>query len=148
MDNFLQLEDEIVARLKVRLAELRPAIHVMTAADLAGAVEEKQLAPAVHVVFQNYRPTETRPDGRIARVEQTWLVVVATKNVRATKTGDAARSAAGLLARQVLLALQGWQPPSATKPLLLAPAPNARYGGGHQYLPLALTAEIVLKSQP
>ncbi len=148
MDNFLQLEDELTQRLKDRLAVLRPAVHVLGAADLAGVTEEKQLTPAVHLVYDRYRPTESRPDGRAIRIEQTWMAVVAVRNARAVKTGDAARGLAGALAAQVLLALQGWQPPSATKPLQLAPAPKAGFSAGHQYLPLAFVAETVIKTQP
>ena len=146
--NFLHLEPEIVQRLQDQLAALRPAVHVLTAADLTDVTEDKQLTPAVHVVFDRYRPVEARPDGRAVRVEQTWMVVVAVRSTRALKTGDDARGRAGVLAHHVLQALQGWQAPSALKPLQLAAAPKGGFSAGYQYLPLCFTAEVLSKTSP
>ena len=146
--NLLAIEAELVQRLQQRLAPLRPAVHVLTAADLADVTEEKQLCPAVHVIYQGYTPTESRADGRAVRIEQTWLAVVAVRNARAVQSGAAARAEAGALAQQVLLALQGWQPADATKPLQLASAPNAGYSAGYQYVPLAFTAELICRTTP
>lgn len=125
MDNLLQIEAELMARLKEQLADVRPAVHVLTAADLAGVEEEKQLTPAVHLVYQRYRVVESRTDGRAARIAQTWMPVIAVRNTRTTRTGSAARNEAGALAALVTQALMGWQPPSAVKPLQLIPAPAA-----------------------
>ena len=144
MDSLLILEPELVQRLKARFAATKPAVHVLTAADLADVVEEKQLTPAVHLVYQGSRVLEHRADKKMARIEQTWLAVVSVRNVRSTRTGADARADAGSLAGTVLLELLGWQPPSATKPLTLTNAPAARFSGGHQYLPLAFTGELVL----
>lgn len=148
LPNLLVLEPELMERLRTHLGN--PAIHVLCAADLAGVTEEKQLTPAVHVVCQGYRVTESRGDGRAARVEQTWLVVVATRNVRGLgnlKDADAARAAAGSLAALVANALMGWRPPGAAKPLRLVDGPRADYSAGHQYLPLAFAAELLLNQE-
>jgi len=144
--NFLALESELIARLREQLAGHQPAVHVLSAADLDGVIEEKQLTPAVHLVYQGYRVAEGRSDGRAARIEQTWLAVVATRNTRALKTGDAARAQAGPLAQRVITALMGWQPASATKPLRLDSGPAAGFSAGHQYLPLAFVAETLAKA--
>jgi hypothetical protein len=148
MDNLLQLEPELLARLKEQLADVRPAVHLLSAADLAGVEEEKQLSPAVHLVYQRYRVAESRSDGRAARITQTWLPVVAVRNASTTKTGTAGRIQAGALAARVMRALVGWQPPSATKPLQLVAAPPAGFSKTFQYLPLAVEAEIVFKTNP
>lgn len=148
LENLLQLEDEMLRRLKDQLAGLRPAVHVLTAADLADVTEEKQLSPAVHLVYQRYRVVESRMDGRAARIAQVWMPVVCVRNTRTTRTGAAARNEAGALAAQVTQALMGWQPPSAVKPLQLVPAPGAGFSKTFQYLPLAFEAEIVIKTYP
>lgn len=144
-DNFLALEPELMARLRQQLAALQPAVHVLSSADLADVTEEKQLTPAVHLVYQGYRVKESREDGAAARLEQTWLAVVTTRNARGLKTGDAARAQAGPLARQVIAALMGWRPASAAKVLLLAEGPGAGFSAGFQYLPLAFKTEIMIK---
>lgn len=145
-DNFLALEPELVERLRTRLAGLTPPVHVLTAADLDGVTEEKQLVPAVHVVYQAYRVAESRDDGLAARVDQTWLAVVTTRNARGLKSGAAARSEAGPLARKVAAALMGWRPPSASKPLRLVDGPGAGLSAGFAYLPLAFKAETLIKA--
>jgi phage gp37-like protein len=144
--NFLALEPELVARLKERLVGQIAPVHVLTSSELTDVIEEKQLTPAVHVMYQGYRPTEKRSDGTVTRVQQVWLVVVATRNTRNLTSGGDARQEAGALAALVSSALMGFQPASASKPLMLAAAPSAAYSGGHQYLPLAFEAEIVLKA--
>ncbi|MBH2010289.1 MAG: DUF1834 family protein [Xanthomonadaceae bacterium] len=145
-DNFLAIEDELMARLTERLASQRPAVHVLSAADLDGVIEEKQLTPAVHVVYQGYSVAEAGSAGKVARIEQTWLVVVATRNTRSLKAGDAARAQSGELARLVMGSLMGWRPASASKPLRLVSGPSAGFSAGHHYLPLAFVAEIVAKA--
>jgi hypothetical protein len=145
-ESFLAIEPELVARLKARLAAAgHPKVHVLTAAELGDVLEEKQLVPAVHVVFQGYGVAETNHNARAARVTQTWLAVVATRNARTLKAGDAARSQAGELAGHVAGALMGWQPAVAARPLRLVGGPGAGFTAGHQYIPLAFEAEIILK---
>lgn len=144
--DFWVLEAELLERLRACLAASRPGLHLLGAADLAGVTEERQLCPAVHVLYQGYQVKELNSRGNVARVQQTWLAVVATRNVRALKAGAEAGGLAGLLSGQVLQALMGWQPPSATKPLALAGAPSPRFAAGHQYLPLAFSTELVLKA--
>ena len=144
-DNFLALEPELMERLRAQLTGLTPAVHVLSSADLAGVTEEKQLTPAVHLVYQGYRVTESREDGAAARIEQTWLVVVTTRNTRGLKAGDEARAQAGPLASKVIAALMGWRAASATKALHLVAGPGAGFSAGFQYLPLAFKAELLVK---
>lgn len=143
--SFLALESALIERLKARL----PAgTHVLTGADLAGVAEGSQPTPAVHVIYQGYRVAEARPDGRAARIEQTWLAVVAVRNVRDARSGEAARNDASLLADGVIDALMGWQPPGTSSPLKITQAPRAGYFAGHLYLPLAFTTENTVKGNP
>ncbi|OGB58441.1 MAG: hypothetical protein A2496_01625 [Burkholderiales bacterium RIFOXYC12_FULL_60_6] len=145
LDNLLLLEPELAARLKAVLADLSPAVHVLSQDDLAGVKEEQQLVPAVHVVYQGYRVTEaSRADGRAARIEQTWLAVVVTRNVANLKTADAARKQAGVLCAKVLAGLMGFKAASAAGPLKLATGPAGVFSKGFGYMPLAFTVELAL----
>jgi len=143
--DFWVLEAELLERLRATLGASRPGLHLLGAADLAGVTEERQLSPAVHVLYQGYQVLELNSPRSAARVQQTWLAVVATRNVRALKAGAESNGQAGLLAGQVLQALMGWKPPSATKALGLAGAPGPRFAAGHQYLPLAFSTELMVR---
>jgi hypothetical protein len=143
-DNLLALEPLLMARLEAQLADLTPKVHVLAAADLASVTEATQVTPAVHLLYQGYRITEARSDGRAVRLEQTWLTVVATRNVRDLRSGAAGRANAGVIARRVASALMGFKPVGVAKPLVLANAPNAGNSAGYQYLPLAFLAELTL----
>lgn len=144
LDNFFGLEALLVDRLTSELADLTPKVKILTASDLAGVSEEQQFTPAVHLVYRGYRTTDMRSDGKVARMQQTWLAVVATRNARQLRTGDAARADAGQIAQRVLRALMGWQPNNFSKPLMLTDGPEAGFNGGFQYLPLAFTAELAV----
>lgn len=145
--DFLAVGAEIQARLRAEFSgTAADTVHVLSAADLAGVTEERQLTPALHVVLQGYRPLEDRRDGRAARIEQTWLVVAVTRNVRSVRSGEDARHEAGRLALRAMTRLMGWRPPSAASPLSLAAAPGPRFVAGALYLPLALTTDLVVRA--
>jgi hypothetical protein len=142
--NLMMLEPLLQARLQEQLADITPKVHVLAASDLAGVTEATQVTPAVHLLYRRYSITESRADGRAVRMEQTWLAVVATRNVRNLRSGAAARADAGLIARRVASALMGFVPALGIKPLRLTTAPDAGNSGGYQYLPLAFVTELVL----
>lgn len=145
-NNFLEPEPHIVARLKESLADLRPAVHVLTAAELSAIKEESQPAPAVHVIWNGFRVLEARADGAVARLDHTWLIVSAVKNVRTLKTNQAARYEAGELAARAGAALMGYRPPNVAGPMRLAPAPGAGHSAaGFMYLPLAFLVESIFQ---
>jgi hypothetical protein len=145
-NNFLEPQPHIVARLKEALADVRPQVHVLTGAELALIKEEAQPTPAVHVVWNGFRVLEARADGAAARLDHTWLAVVAVRNVRTLKTGQDARAQAGELAARAGAALMGWRPPNVAGPLRLASGPGAGYSQtGFLYLPLAFLVESVFK---
>jgi len=145
MADLLLLEPALAARLKQMLAGLTPAVHVLSADDLADVAEEKQLVPAVHLVYHNYRVLESRSDGSAARIEQTWLAVVTTRNLRTSNaSGTATRKQAGPLAALVLRGLMGWRAPDTAGPLRLTSGPAGGVHNGFGYLPLAFAVEIAL----
>ena len=146
-NNFLEPEPHIVARLKEALAGLKPAVHVLTARDLSQVKEENQPTPAIHVVWNGFKVLEARADGAAARLDHTWLVVAAVRNVRTLKSGEDARTAAGDRAARAGAALMGYRPPNVAGPMRLAPAPGSGISpAGFMYLPLAFLVESVFKS--
>ena len=145
-NNFLEPEAHIVARLKEALAGVKPAVHVLTAAYLAKVKEENQPTPAVHVVWNGFRVLQAREDGAAARLDHTWLVVAAVRNVRTLQSGQDARAAAGELAARAGAALMGYRPPNVAGPMRLAPAPGSGISpAGFMYLPLAFLVETVFQ---
>ena len=143
VNDFSQLEDRIVALLKAAVAGMTPAVHVLTAAELEGVRENAQLTPALHVISDGFRPTES--GHKVARLTHTWYVVAAVRNAAAQRSGAAARRQAGPLLARAMGALLSEQLPGTAKPLQLAPAPRGRYAGGFFYLPSAWTAETVFR---
>lgn len=140
----LSLEPLLLARLQAAVAPLRPAVHVLTAADLAGVLEEKQLVPAVHVLFGGLSPKEAvGPD---TRVECTWQTVVAVRNVAAQRKGATQRADAGELLQAVYAALAGWKPAGQCKPLELTPGAASGYSAGFFYLTLTWRTELVWRA--
>lgn len=145
MTNYLSAEAFIIARLREKAPEAVKA--VLSAADLAGVAESKQVTPALHVLFHGYRPTRAVEGSRgaIQETEQTWVVVTAVRNLRTPKTGEHAREEAGPILSAVLAALQGWQPSPKHTPLELAGGPRAGFTGGYGYFPLAFTTRVVTR---
>ncbi|BEU96571.1 hypothetical protein ACDW_22760 [Acidovorax sp. DW039] len=145
-NNFLAPEPFIVARLQECLADMRPQVHVLTAADLALVKEENQPTPAVHVIWNGFRVLNSRADGQVSNLEHTWLIVSTVRNVRTLKTGEAARAEAGELAARAGAALMGFRPPNVAGPMRLGPGPGAGHVSGFVYVPLAFQVETVFTS--
>jgi hypothetical protein len=147
-DSLTALEAQLVARLQSRLPQTGAGkVHVLTAAELANLSESTQPSPAVHIVYQGYAVAESRPDARASRLTQTWLAVIAVRNLASGKTGSAARADAGQLAGTVAAALIGWTPAPAMRPLQLATPPAAGYSAGYMYLPIAVTTDVLVQQE-
>lgn len=139
-NNFLAMEGELIARLKQAVAGRKPAVHVLTAAELAQVEESRQPTPALHLTWQGFRVLESRADGAAAALEHTWLLVASVRNVRDIKCGSPARAEAGALIALGGPALMGFKPSLAASPIRLASgSPAAGFASGYMYLPLALT---------
>src|SRR5690606_14018737 len=102
---------------------------------------------ALHVVYQNYRVVETRPDGKGAVIEQSRLVVAAARDDRDMRTGPPSRLAAAALAEQQRPRLMEWRTPEGAGPLLLATPPKPAYSNGITYLPLAFTVKTTIANR-
>lgn len=143
---FTDIEQALVERLKTQLKETMPDVHVLTASELSDVEERNQPTPAVHVIYNGYRTGDTRPDGKAAQVSQTWLTVIAVRNLRKRGTGEAAREDAVELCEKVAGCLMGFRPQSAAGPLTLTNAPRSGASNGFSYVPLAFAVATVLKA--
>ncbi|WP_276681192.1 Gp37 family protein [Thalassolituus oleivorans] len=140
---FTDIEQALVERLKAEM----PNVHVLTATELSEVDEARQPTPAVHVIYNGYRTLpNARTDGKATQVSQTWLTVIAVRNVRKRGTGEAAREDAVALCEQVAGSLMGFRPQSAAGPLTLTNAPRSGASNGFTYVPLAFAVDTVLKA--
>lgn len=142
-NNWLAPEPHLVQLLQGAVAGMSPAVHVLTAADLADAKERGQQTPAVHLIYGGYRIVEDLATAW--RLAHKWYAVVVVRNVASQRTGQAARQAAGLLVARVVGALAGASVPGVTRPLTLITPPPAEYRAGHQYIPSAIEAETIFR---
>jgi hypothetical protein len=133
MENYLSAEQLIIDRLEAQI----DGVHVLSAADLSGVDETRQVTPAVHVIYNGDDLGDRAGDGADQIVRQRWLTVVATRNVRNISDGKAAREDAGKIVLEVLDALAGWQPDGEHGNLVRIAGPSPAYRTGYLYIPLA-----------
>lgn len=143
---FMALEPRLVALLRAALAGRSPAVHVLTAADLAGVQEARQLTPAVHVVYGGYRIAQDI--GRAWRLEHTWHAVTVVRHVAQPGSAAAGRQDAGALATAVALALADARVEGAAEPLTLVTPPPPSYAAPFTYLPTTVRAVTLLHKPP
>lgn len=142
-NNFMALEPHLVALVQAAVEGLSPAVHVLTAAEIADVKESAQRTPAVHVIYGGYTVAE---DLRTAwRLEHTWYAVVVVRSAATQRTGAAARAEAGPLVARVINALAGASVPGSAGPLTLTTPPKAGYPAGFQYIPSAFTVETIFR---
>lgn len=147
VNDFMAVEPHIVERVRMAVAGLSPAVHVLTSADLEGVKEAGQKTPAVHVVYGGFKVVPNdRTDGGQALLEHTWLVVSVDRKANQVRSGSANRQAVGRLAARAGAYVMGSRPPKTTGPLLLAPSPPLYWRAGYGYLPLAFKVSTVFNN--
>lgn len=144
VNDFSRLEGEVVRLLTAAVAGLRPAVQVLTAADLANVKEAAQHTPALHVIMDGFVP-QAEADPRLLRLAHRIFVIAAVRNVATQRSGSAARREAGPLLARAMAALLGEKLPGTTRPLTAARAPAGDYRAGFFYLPSAWQAETVFR---
>lgn len=137
-NDFMALEPRLVELVEAAVAGMSPAVHVLTAAELADVREANQLTPAVHVVYGGYRVAQDI--GSSWRLEHTWYAVTVVKNVAKIKSGAVGRQRAGRLAARVALALGDAKVAGAVEPLTLLTPPSPSHSAPFTYLPTAVKA--------
>lgn len=135
--SFLDAETDIITALK---AALPSKVHVLGSDDLAGVSQGNQPTPAVHVLYRSYSVDDQNP--AFANIVQTWLTVVAVRNVTDLRHGSSARREVSALIDSVFATLFNAEIQGAR--MALASAPAHGYNAGHAYFPLAWTLPITL----
>ncbi|MDG9699251.1 phage tail terminator protein [Ottowia cancrivicina] len=140
-NNFLALEPLLADLLRQALQGMRPAVQVLTAADLADVKLTRQHTPAVHLVYGGYRIEDDA--GARLLLAHTWHAVTVVRNVASARTGQDARQDAGPLLERVMSALLGAHLKGATHPLKLAQPPRPWHEAGTQFIPTTVVVKTV-----
>lgn len=142
---WLALEPRLIERLR---AVLPAEVKLLSAADLAGVVENSQATPAVQLYHRGYRPVDEQATGGVQQAEQTWIAVVVVRNAAGQRDGAATRESASALCDHVFAALLGFRPGPPFTALKLAQAPAAEWSrGGFGYYPLAFTTRLTVRGE-
>lgn len=151
MDDYLVLEDMLVSHITVAMPELKA---VLTAMDLAGVQQVRQVEPAAYVIYLGDEIGEGASSqggtGAAQVVTQIWMVVLVIKFAGTVASGKGNREKAGPLIAKLLKALCGWQPTDGTvraplTSLRRTHAPKAGYDNGFAYYPYAFkTTHVTL----
>ncbi|WP_221800442.1 phage tail terminator protein [Oceanobacter mangrovi] len=135
------VQAEIVARLEQLLPK---TVRVLTTDDLMGVREDEMPTPCVHVIYQGGKVQESRrPDHRVARLADSWLIVVV---VSAERRGDSTEAIETATEHVDVIrpGLMGWRPPSANGPMELATPPAPAKTSACFYLPVAFIVETIV----
>lgn len=144
MNNYLDLENLIIERLT---AELPKEVKVLSSADLEGLKTSAQPAPAVHVLLEDDQPASEVNTSQ--QIKQRWCCILVVKNVRTVRTGQAARTDAGLLIPQIITILNNWEPQGAIPYYPLTRVKTAfkpRYSNGFMHYPLTFECSFHWKN--
>ncbi|MCP4695795.1 MAG: hypothetical protein GY862_02940 [Gammaproteobacteria bacterium] len=137
-------EELIVERLKT---EVPGFADVFPSEGVADAIKSTLRTPAAHVIYMGYQPVQNVDQGKKQEIETYWLIVVAVRNVRTRKTGEAGRKEADPLISAVFDALLGHCLDPMLTPLKLEPAPHADFSAEFGYFPLKFSTRIIVKGK-
>ncbi|MGU5752271.1 phage tail terminator protein [Aeromonas caviae] len=113
--------------------------EVFVATDLEAVANLGQHAPAIHVIYQGERESETSQSGRQSAFDQVWLLVLVH---RATPK----EPSAGVWLGRMLQAVAGRACGDSTFRRETAPV-KPSYKGGVVYLPLAFKTTVKFKGE-
>lgn len=142
LSDYLAASALIVDRLRDTVPGLR---HVGAQTGLTALEQNTLAAPAVFVIYDGDRLGATAGYRAAQIVQQSWLVVLAVRNVA---DHASARNEAGELLAQILTALTGWEPSADHGPLVREPAPRPEYSPGFGVYPLAFSTAIETVASP
>ena len=113
--------------------------EVFVATDLEAVANLGQHTPAIHVIYQGERESETSQSGRQSAFDQVWLLVLVH---RATPK----EASAGVWLGRMLQAVAGRACGDSTFRRETAPVKTS-YKGGVVYLPLAFKTTVKFKGE-
>ncbi|WP_454009991.1 phage tail terminator protein [Aeromonas sp. Marseille-Q7275] len=113
--------------------------EVFVATDLEAVANLGQYNPAIHVIYQGERESETTQSGRQSSFDQVWLLVLVHR--AAPK-----ETSAGVWMGRILQAIAGRPCGDSTFRRETAPV-KPSYKGGVVYLPLAFKTTVKFKGE-
>lgn len=147
--SFFSVEQEIRDRLVACMPQLKAVFLSDSTAALA--TKTPTITPAAYISYTGYsEPPEAKRGGVALILEQTWVVILVTRNVsNQLYTSIGGKDNAGVLLEGVIGCLLNWTPPSTYRGLRLTAAPNPMYSGeGVDFYPVAFTSAKAIKSIP
>jgi hypothetical protein len=136
----LRYESAIRERLAAQVEGLKGVFGLP-----ALGAEQARPAPCVYVLFNGLRVDQTFMAHEKARVDVSWQIVLAVRNLTDTADGAAARASAQTLAQSICSALMGWSPdPTNATPMQLVDSPAPVYDTGSVLLPFNFTTNYWL----
>ena len=141
MNNFLSAEPLLMARIKDKAG----LSNVFSTIDLQGVTEKSQVVPAVHVIFDGYKPVSKAGNPDVIKLQQSWIIVVVVRNVSATHEASAVNEDAGPYILNAIQSLQGYKLSNehSAIEIVAAPAPLIRAGFG--YYPIKITTNVITR---
>lgn len=128
-----------------RLASLPGLLGAYGAEEFAGVAKAGKPSPCAYVMYGGYRPLQSSDDGAVARVEESWMIVLSLKSASPTQGADPVRAEARPHVAAVLRAFMGWTPDVRSyKAFTLAPGPRPEPSPARLLLPIVFTVEHVI----
>lgn len=139
------LQTSVVERLQDAIGA---SVRVLSAFDVDEAKQSQIVAPAVFVSFEGAQITEYSESRKAAIVIVNFAVIaVARQGARITRA-DAASGGALELLESAIVALTGFKPTGAIKPMKMQSADAPTYEPPLAWLPTAWAVEAMLPTAP
>ncbi len=140
-NDWLALEDALLAVLQGAVAGSSPAVKVLSAAELAKVDEASAPSPALHLIYAGYTPVQDA--GSALMLRHRWIVAVAVKNAGTLATGKALRAQLGQLQTKVIRAMLATKLPGAQSKVELQAQPAVQYTTGWALAPHAFAVQTI-----
>ena len=142
---YAAIDTAIVERLT---AKLDSSIKVKSAPTFERAWEQRNMAPVVFSIWQGFSPADVNTNvPHIQQIEQTWALLVITKNAKGGGDSLAAREDASAISILVLESMLGYMVAPGVR-LKLAGSPGVEDEGGFAYLPIGVSCRSTFKGDP
>lgn len=144
-------EAAIVQRLTALIATAPTACvkAVLTAPEIAAIEEERQVVPAVYVVYLGWAVEQSGSQEARYRVlyRHRWAITTAVSSVARMRESLARHSEAAPILKRVADALHGWVPAQGFSALVPATPPAPAYSPGFAYFPQVFSTAITGAAQ-
>lgn len=146
--DFLAFGPLLLERLRQRI-DAPAETQWFLSTDLKEVINTRsQFAPAIHVLYGGYRPSDEKGNGKLQLVDVTWIVLVSVSNAAG---GEQRRAEAGPRMGKVCSAVMGWPRAGRStqfRPLRLAGAPAPIDKDIVTHFPIAFVHSMPVEGNP